>query len=57
MELAPGILENIYDGIQRPLKRIAQVSGDVFIPRGIDVPALDRKKLWEFNPLLKVFRV
>lgn len=50
VELGPGLLSNIFDGIQRPLKAIALSSGDVFIPRGVDVPALDRKKAFEFNP-------
>lgn len=50
MELGPGLLTTIFDGIQRPLKAIALSSGDCFIPRGVDVPALDRKKQWEFNP-------
>jgi V-type H+-transporting ATPase subunit A len=40
----------IFDGIQRPLKDIARNSGSCFIPRGVDVPALDRSKLWEFDP-------
>lgn len=53
VELGPGLLSNIYDGIQRPLKAIAQQSGDVFIPRGVAVPALDRKKQWEWNPKKK----
>merc|ERR1712117_529872 len=50
LELGPGILDGIYDGIQRPLERIQQVCNDVFIPRGIDVPNLDRDKEWEFFP-------
>ena len=50
VELGPGLLANIYDGIQRPLKRIADLSGDVFIPKGVDVPSLDRKKQYEFKP-------
>ena len=50
VELGPGLLTNIYDGIQRPLKSIAKMSGDVFIPKGVDVPALDRKKQYEFKP-------
>lgn len=50
MELGPGLLSTIFDGIQRPLKAIAIDSGDVFIPRGVDVPALDRKKAYEFAP-------
>ena len=50
VELGPGLLSTIFDGIQRPLKQIAINSGDVFIPRGVDVPALDRKKSYEFKP-------
>lgn len=50
MELGPGILGNIFDGIQRPLQTIAQQSGDCFIPRGVNVAALDAKKAWEFQP-------
>lgn len=50
MELGPGILGNIFDGIQRPLKTIAQASGDCFIPRGVNVPALDPSRQWEFHP-------
>ncbi|KAL8189415.1 hypothetical protein R6Q57_028981 [Mikania cordata] len=50
VELGPGILGNIFDGIQRPLKTIAKRSGDVYIPRGVSVPALDKDILWEFQP-------
>jgi V-type H+-transporting ATPase subunit A len=50
VELGPGILENIFDGIQRPLKAIALQCQDVYIPRGVAVPALDRKRQWEFKP-------
>ena len=50
MELAPGIMSNIFDGIQRPLKQIAIDSASCFIPRGVDVPALDRSRQWEFDP-------
>ncbi|KAH7279890.1 hypothetical protein KP509_37G042600 [Ceratopteris richardii] len=50
VELGPGILGNIFDGIQRPLKAIAVKSGDVYIPRGVAVPALDKDALWEFEP-------
>ncbi|KAH7515330.1 hypothetical protein FEM48_Zijuj10G0023300 [Ziziphus jujuba var. spinosa] len=50
VELGPGILGNIFDGIQRPLKTIARISGDVYIPRGFAVSALDKDTLWEFNP-------
>eukprot|EP00249_Psilotum_nudum_P005197 c18658_g1_i1 orf=482-2353(+) len=50
VELGPGILGNIFDGIQRPLKTIAITSGDVYIPRGVSVPALDKNYAWEFQP-------
>jgi V-type H+-transporting ATPase subunit A len=50
VQLGPGILGNIFDGIQRPLKAIAVRSGDVFIPRGVAVPALDENAAWEFAP-------
>merc|ERR1739844_768357 len=50
LELGPGILNGIYDGIQRPLERIQQISQSVFVPRGVDVPNLDRDKEWEFTP-------
>jgi V-type H+-transporting ATPase subunit A len=57
VELGPGLLSTIFDGIQRPLKAIAISSGDVFIPRGVDCPALDRKKAYEFNPAKVKVRV
>jgi len=50
LELGPGILDGIYDGIQRPLTRIQQLSNSVFIPRGVDVPNLDRAVDWKFSP-------
>jgi V-type H+-transporting ATPase subunit A len=48
--LLAGILETIFDGIQRPLKTIATISKSVFVPRGVDVPSLDQDKFWVFNP-------
>lgn len=54
VELGPGLLNGIYDGIQRPLEDIRNVSKSIYIPRGIAVPALDRKKKWEFTPTMKV---
>jgi V-type H+-transporting ATPase subunit A len=51
LELGPGILDGIYDGIQRPLERIQQISQSVFVPRGVDVPNLDREKRWSYKPL------
>ncbi len=50
--LAPGIISNIFDGIERPLKEIAQKSGD-FIPRGISVTNLDIEKLWDVHITVK----
>jgi len=50
LELGPGILENIFDGIQRPLETIQSNCKSVFIPRGVEVPALDRNKQWAFTP-------
>ena len=46
VKLAPGILNNIFDGIERPLQKIAEKSG-AFIPTGAQADALDREKLWE----------
>ena len=43
-------METIFDGIQRPLKEIAEKSQSVFIPRGIELPCLDQDKLWDFKP-------
>ncbi|KAG6011352.1 H(+)-transporting V1 sector ATPase subunit A [Claviceps pusilla] len=54
VELGPGLLNGIYDGIQRPLEEISKVSKSIYIPRGISVPALDRTKKWEFTPTMKV---
>lgn len=48
VELGPGLLTNMYDGIQRPLEAIRAVCGSN-IARGVDVPALDRTKLWHFE--------
>ncbi len=48
VELGPGLLTNIYDGIQRPLEAIREMSGSN-LARGIDVPSLDRKKVWHFE--------
>jgi len=52
MQLGPGLLTSIYDGIQRPLNILAEESGD-FISRGKMIPALDQKKKWDFIPVKK----
>ena len=49
-ELGPGLIGRIYDGIQRPLVEIMEATGSNFLQRGVDVPALDRKKKWHFTP-------
>lgn len=52
VKLAPGLMGSIFDGIQRPLDRIREASGD-FIARGINVEPLDNKKKWHFMPSVK----
>lgn len=52
VELAPGLIEGIYDGIQRPLEKLVELSGDR-ISRGLEVGAIDRNKKWEFIPKVK----
>ena len=52
VELGPGLLGGVFDGVQRPLRRLAESEGD-FIGRGSRMPALDREKLWDFTPLLE----
>ncbi len=49
VELGPGLIEMIYDGIQRPLEQIAQRTGSNNLPRGVEVPALDRERQWNFT--------
>ncbi|WP_420595393.1 V-type ATP synthase subunit A [Deinococcus sp.] len=53
VELGPGMLNGIYDGIQRPLDKIREQSGD-FIARGIEVSSLDRNRKWKFTPSVQV---
>jgi len=52
VELGPGLIQSVFDGIQRPLDVIRSKEGD-FVTRGIEVPPLDRKKKWNFIPLIK----
>ena len=52
VELAPGLIESIFDGIQRPLTRIRDKVGER-ITRGVEVPSLDREKKWYFEPRVK----
>ena len=53
VELGPGLLTSIYDGIQRPLEVLIQKMGN-FISRGVSAPGLDHEKKWEFVPVVKV---
>ena len=53
VELGPGIMGSIYDGIQRPLELIKGLTGD-YIARGIDVPSIDKEKKWDFKAVVKV---
>ena len=53
VELGPGIIENIYDGIQRPLEVIMKKVKGNNLPRGVEVPALDREKKWDFTATVK----
>ena len=53
VELGPGLLGSIYDGIQRPLPELRNLSGD-FISRGLSVEGINKEKKWEFNPSAKV---
>ncbi|HIQ39291.1 MAG TPA: V-type ATP synthase subunit A, partial [Methanothermococcus okinawensis] len=50
VELGPGMLKSIYDGIQRPLTAIETKTGNIFIPRGVSVPSLPRDVKWDFVP-------
>lgn len=52
--LAPGLLESIYDGVQRPLQTIEAVAGNCYIKRGIEADPVDMQKQWEFTPVAKV---
>ncbi len=52
VELGPGLIGSIFDGIQRPLKEIMKIAGNN-LTRGIEVPALDRTRQWKFTPVVK----
>ena len=53
VELAPGLIESIYDGIQRPLNKIQELAGDR-ITRGIRVDSIDHERLWDFRPAAQI---
>ncbi|KAK2467101.1 hypothetical protein APHAL10511_001359 [Amanita phalloides] len=50
VELGPGLMGNIVDGIQRPLRSIQELSKSIYIPRGMNTDALDRSLQWDFKP-------
>ena len=54
VDLGPGLIGSIYDGIQRPLNKIREVSGSDLLHRGVQVPALDEEKVWDFVPTVSV---
>jgi len=54
VELGPGLIGSIYDGIQRPLNKIMEVTGSNLLARGVEVPSLDREKKWDFEASAKV---
>ncbi len=53
VELGPGLLEAMFDGIQRPLKEFQEVAGD-YLNKGVAVPSLNRERKWEFEPVISV---
>lgn len=54
VELGPGLIESMFDGIQRPLERYMVASNSSFLERGIEVFSLDRNKLWEFKQIVNI---
>jgi len=54
VELGPGLMTQMFDGIQRPLDGFKKAAGSDFLTRGINIPALNRNKFWQFTPAVKV---
>lgn len=54
VELGPGLIESMFDGIQRPLERYMIASNSSFLERGVEVFSLDREKIWEFKQVVNV---
>jgi V-type H+-transporting ATPase subunit A len=50
VELGPGIMSGIFDGIQRPLQKIHEMTGSIYVPRGVNTPALNVTAEWDFQP-------
>ncbi|WP_136688756.1 ATP synthase subunit A [Halorhabdus amylolytica] len=53
VDLGPGILDNIYDGVQRPLEGLEEKMDSAFLDRGVDAPGIDVEKTWEFTPTVE----
>lgn len=54
VELGPGLITGMFDGIQRPLQKLAELSGNSFLDRGVHLPALDRDAVWNFTKQVEV---
>ncbi|GAB3023792.1 ATP synthase subunit A [Natronobiforma cellulositropha] len=54
VDLGPGMLDSIYDGVQRPLDVLESKMGTAFLDRGVDAPGIDLEKTWEFTPTVSV---
>jgi len=54
VDLGPGMLDSIYDGVQRPLDVLEGKMGSPYLDRGVDAPGIDLEKKWEFEPTVEV---
>lgn len=54
VELAPGLIESMFDGIQRPLDAFMEAANSSFLVKGVSIPSLNREKVWGFNPTVNV---
>lgn len=54
VELGPGLIESMFDGIQRPLDAFMKAANSPFLSKGVEVKSLNREKKWDFNPTVKV---
>ncbi len=54
VELAPGLIESMFDGIQRPLDAFMEAANSSFLVKGVSIPSLNREKVWGFNPTVNI---
>ncbi len=54
VDLGPGLLDTIYDGVQRPLDELEEKMGSAYLDRGVDAPGIDLERSWEFTPTVEV---